>query len=74
MTVGAYNAYTMAYAPFSGRGDTRYPEKRKPDLAAPGVDITAPRSGRGLWDCDRDFLRGALCDGVRRPVDGSGGI
>ena len=47
VTVGAYNAYTMAYAPFSGRGDTRYPEKRKPDLAAPGVDITAPVPGGG---------------------------
>ena len=37
----------MSYAPFSGRGNTRYPEKIKPDLAAPGVDITTTALGGG---------------------------
>ncbi len=47
ITVGAYDAGTMAYAPFSGRGYTRYPEKVKPDLSAPGVDITTTAVGGG---------------------------
>lgn len=47
ITVGAYDSARMAYAAFSGRGYTRYPEKIKPDLAAPGVNITAPAAGSG---------------------------
>lgn len=47
LTVGAYDAHTMSYAAFSGRGNTRYPEKMKPDLAAPGVDITTAAPGGG---------------------------
>lgn len=42
ITVGAYDSQTGAYAPFSGRGDTRIYEAQKPDLAAPGVGIMAP--------------------------------
>lgn len=38
ITVGAYNALTFQYADFSGRGDGG----RKPDLAAPGVNVIAP--------------------------------
>ncbi|MEG0578983.1 MAG: S8 family peptidase [Niameybacter sp.] len=41
ITVGAYNSITNQIAPFSGRGYTRPPVKIKPDLVAPGVDITA---------------------------------
>lgn len=45
ISVGAYDANSMSYASFSGRGYTRYPEKIKPDLAAPGVDITTTAVG-----------------------------
>lgn len=45
ITVGAYNSYTGAYAPFSGRGN---PSGRvKPDIVAPGVNITLSRSSNG---------------------------
>lgn len=48
VTVAAYDALTFSYADFSGRGLTAYNtgEMQKPDLAAPGVDVTAP-SGTG---------------------------
>lgn len=39
ISVGAYDATTLAYAEFSGRGYTRYVEMTKPDLVAPGVDV-----------------------------------
>lgn len=47
IAVGAYNSRTMTYADFSGRGTERGESFRKPDLAAPGVDImtTAPGGG-----------------------------
>lgn len=46
ITTAAYNSGTFTYADFSGRGFTRTNEA-KPDLAAPGVDITttAPNGG-----------------------------
>ena len=47
ISVGAYDSNTMSYASFSGRGYTRYPEKIKPDLSAPGVDITTTAVGGG---------------------------
>lgn len=47
ISVGAYDANTRSYASFSGRGYTRYPEKVKPDLVAPGVDITTTAVGGG---------------------------
>lgn len=37
--VGAYNSESMTYADFSGRGAGA---RIKPDLVAPGVNITAP--------------------------------
>ncbi len=46
ISVGAYNAYTDSYAPFSGRGFTRNMEI-KPDLVAPGVDINSCAPGGG---------------------------
>lgn len=46
VTVGAYNAYTDSYAPFSGRGFTRSLEV-KPDIVAPGVNINACAPGGG---------------------------
>lgn len=47
ISVGAYNSYTDAYAPFSGRGFTVFNEWIKPDLAAPGVDIQTTKAGGG---------------------------
>ncbi|QUI24646.1 S8 family peptidase [Vallitalea pronyensis] len=49
ITVGAYNSATSSLAPFSGRGFTRPSNVMtiKPDLVAPGVDITAPVPGGG---------------------------
>ena len=46
ITVGAYDSRLNTYADFSGRGDVRL-VYRKPDLAAPGVDIMAPVPGSG---------------------------
>ncbi len=42
ITVGAYDSRTGSYASFSGRGSAGL---QKPDLVAPGVDITAPAPG-----------------------------
>lgn len=50
ITVAAYNALTFSYADFSGRGPARVYEGTgvtKPDLAAPGVNVTAPTVGGG---------------------------
>lgn len=41
ISVGAYDARTFTYAPFSGRGRESL-ARIKPDLAAPGVEISAP--------------------------------
>jgi minor extracellular serine protease Vpr len=46
VSVGAYNAYTDSYAPFSGRGFTRN-LRIKPDLVAPGVNINSCAPGGG---------------------------
>ncbi|WP_347559696.1 S8 family serine peptidase [Clostridium sp. AM58-1XD] len=47
LTVGAYNASFQSYSDFSGRGFTRVTNQVKPDIAAPGNEIEAPRSGGG---------------------------
>ena len=52
ITVGAYDALTFAYADFSGRGieeteNLLYGGYQKPDLAAPGVDVTTVAAGGG---------------------------
>lgn len=51
ISVGAYDGSTRSYAEFSGRGYTKAMSRIKPDLVAPGVDITAPAMGGGysLW-------------------------
>ncbi|OON90948.1 MAG: peptidase S8 and S53 subtilisin kexin sedolisin [Epulopiscium sp. Nele67-Bin001] len=41
ISVGAYNSITNQIAPFSGVGYSRNSATIKPDLVAPGVDITA---------------------------------
>ena len=41
ITVGAYDSVKNQIAAFSGRGYTRAPIQIKPDLVAPGVNITA---------------------------------
>lgn len=45
-SVAAYNSLTLQIAPFSGRGFTA-DEIVKPDITAPGVNITVPASGGG---------------------------
>lgn len=50
VTVAAYDARTFSYADFSGRGPAGMYEGEnvlKPDIAAPGVHVTAPVPGGG---------------------------
>lgn len=47
ITVGAYDARLKQLADFSGRGFTRQTNQVKPDIAAPGVDITSCAPGGG---------------------------
>ena len=47
ITVGAYNSFYNSSADFSGRGFTRLTSQVKPDIAAPGVNITAPAVNGG---------------------------
>lgn len=47
ISVGAYDARTFAYADFSGRGYTGLRGEVKPDLAAPGVNVTTVAAGGG---------------------------
>mgnify|MGYP004571068627 FL=1 len=46
ITVGAYDSRVNAFADFSGRGGKQL-VYFKPDLVAPGVDVTAPAPGGG---------------------------
>ena len=49
ISVGAYNALDFSYADFSGRGYAKgNPFFQKPDLVAPGVDVTTVAAGGGL--------------------------
>lgn len=43
--VGAYDALTLRYADFSGRGQIGIGIRIKPDLVAPGVNVLAPTPG-----------------------------
>ena len=56
ISVGAYDALTFAYADFSGRGNSSFDSVdgnqlpggyQKPDLVAPGVNVTTVASGGG---------------------------
>lgn len=47
ITVGAYDANSMQLADFSGRGYTSQTNQIKPDIAAPGVNITSCAPGGG---------------------------
>lgn len=47
ITVGAYDAFQNTIAPFSGRGFTWNNQFIKPDLVAPGVNITSCAPGGG---------------------------
>ncbi len=47
VTVGAYDGYYDRVAAFSGRGYTRETNQVKPDLVAPGVEITSCAPGGG---------------------------
>lgn len=45
LTVGAYDAVTMSYADFSGRGKQGQ-DNQKPDIAAPGVNVISVQGER----------------------------
>ena len=47
ITVAAYDSQSYTYADFSGRGPNAFITGQKPDIAAPGVDITTTRAGGG---------------------------
>lgn len=47
ISAGAYNSYNNSYADFSGRGFDRTGGIVKPDIVAPGVDITTAAAGGG---------------------------
>lgn len=47
ISVGAYQGFTGAYAPFSGRGYLMGRGRVKPDLVAPGIDIVTSEVGGG---------------------------
>lgn len=47
ITVTAYDSRNYTYADFSGRGPNAFMAGQKPDIAAPGVDITTTRAGGG---------------------------
>lgn len=47
ISVGAYDAERLSYAPFSGRGYTLSPVAYKPDITAPGVGIISAQAGIG---------------------------
>lgn len=47
IAVGAYDSRLLTYAPFSGRGYNRDNSQVKPDLVAPGVNITTTAPGGG---------------------------
>lgn len=47
IAVGAYDSRLLTYAPFSGRGYNRDSSQVKPDVSAPGVDITTATPGGG---------------------------
>ena len=48
--VGAFDSTTFSYADFSGRGPAGPGRRAKPDIVAPGVDITAPIPGGGFME------------------------
>lgn len=50
ITVGAYDSATDQLAAFSGRGNTWGTDQRKPDLVAPGVEITSCAPGGGYTE------------------------
>lgn len=47
ITVGAYDSFSEKVAGFSGRGYTRLLEQIKPDIVAPGVNISSAATGGG---------------------------
>lgn len=48
VTVGAYDSSTGKMAAFSGRGFLRENDQVKPDIVAPGVNISSATSGGGM--------------------------
>lgn len=48
ISVGAYNSYNDTLATFSGRGFTRETNQVKPDIVAPGVNISSASNTGGM--------------------------
>lgn len=48
ISVGAYDPLNFSYADFSGRGFTRTTRQIKPDIVAPGVNISCAAVGGGM--------------------------
>lgn len=48
IAVGAYDPLNFSYADFSGRGFTRATNQVKPDIVAPGVNISCAAVGGGI--------------------------
>ncbi len=79
ITISAYNSYTDSWYPSSGRGYTRN-GRYKPDLAAPGVQISAALgeiSGSSVSaalaaGCVAQFLEWAVVNGNAIGVDNRG--
>ena len=66
VSVGAYDSRRRTYADFSGRGFTRLTGQIKPDLAAPGVGLTAPKSGGGYETVTGTSFASPIAAGRRR--------
>lgn len=79
ITVSAYNGFTGSWFPESGRGYTRN-SMTKPDLAAPGVDVSTAlgsRTGSSLAaalcaGCVAQFMEWAIVEGNAALVDSRG--
>lgn len=71
ITVGAYDARFGQLAGFSGRGFTGNGQV-KPDLAAPGVEITSCAPGGGYTARSGTSMGNPVCDGERGTSDGMG--
>lgn len=72
ISVGAYDDSYLSYADFSGRGYTRLNTSVKPDLAAPGVGIMAPRAGGGYGPVTGTSFAAPFVSGSGRSYDGVG--
>lgn len=64
ITVGAMDHTTGEVARFSSRGPTAFTKRVKPEVVAPGVDITAACAQGALVDCSSESPAYATFDGT----------